>query len=384
MKIEMTAFGQIQRGCVELADMTLLVGPQASGKSIFLQLIKLFYDAPFICEQLKYYGINWQEDKSQFLSAYFGEGMNTLINDRTKIQFDGSYFNIEDKINIGIKKSKENLLYIPAQRAMVMQTGWPRPFGDYGMDTPFVTKQFSDFIRRLLNIGIGKSEDDVIFSRERRRFDASIFDHLNNSLFKSAKVVLDKGLQRRIMLQLEDNSRLPFMTWSTGQREFLPLLLGFYGLFQSNRQKNEFIDITIIEEPEMGLHPNAISAVILTMLELLHRGYKLIVSTHSPHVLDVMWAIKEIKRNQANPGLLAELFRIPAFTGDNSVINDKIFNVYYFSPEDTGTKIIDISNLDFNHIPSWGGLTEFSSQAAKIVAKAARQGLAKGISKNDL
>jgi len=37
--------GPIRRADIEIGDLTLLVGPQASGKSIFLRLLKLVLDA---------------------------------------------------------------------------------------------------------------------------------------------------------------------------------------------------------------------------------------------------------------------------------------------------------------------------------------------------
>lgn len=41
-------FGPIDHVSVDFADLTLLVGPQASGKSLFLQLLKLIIDKEHI------------------------------------------------------------------------------------------------------------------------------------------------------------------------------------------------------------------------------------------------------------------------------------------------------------------------------------------------
>jgi hypothetical protein len=61
------------------------------------------------------------------------------------------------------------------------------------------------------------------------------------------------------------------------------------------------------------------------------------------------------------------------------IVNNKQFKTYYFSDEEKGTYIKDISELelDSDKISAWGGLTEFSSKVAHVVAKAAQQNLIK-------
>lgn len=63
------------------------------------------------------------------------------------------------------------------------------------------------------------------------------------------------------------------MAWSAGQKEFMPLLLGIYCLSGPptqvvNREDYEWV---IIEEPEMGLHPQAIQSVLLEIIELIKK-----------------------------------------------------------------------------------------------------------------
>ena len=42
----------------------------------------------------------------------------------------------------------------------------------------------------------------------------------------------------------------------------------------------------------MGLHPQGIATAMLLVLELLRRGYKVVLSTHSTVVLDMVWALR--------------------------------------------------------------------------------------------
>jgi hypothetical protein len=131
----------------------------------------------------------------------------------------------------------------------------------------------------------------------------------------------------------------------------------------------------IIEELEMGLHPRAIAVVVLMLFELAARGYRVCVSTHSPQVLDAMWALKHLKENRAEPRALLDIFEAPVTPSmiklAKSVMR-KSARVYYFNRENGHTT--DISCLDPSSEESgesgWGGLSEFSGRANEAVARA--------------
>lgn len=90
------------------------------------------------------------------------------------------------------------------------------------------------------------------------------------------------------MLETTDGSSLPMPTCSPGQREFTPLMLGLYKLIPASaKAKDENVNTVIIEEPEMGLHPRAITSFMFVVMELLYRGYSVVLSTHSPAVLEI-------------------------------------------------------------------------------------------------
>jgi hypothetical protein len=163
------------------------------------------------------------------------------------------------------------------------------------------------------------------------------------------------------------------MAWSAGQREFVPLLMGLYWLMPSAKVKRRAdIKLVIIEEPEMGLHPNAISVVLLLVLELLWRGYRVCLSTHSPHVLDVVWALHVLAEHGADANRLLKVFDARK-TGPMKTVAEealkKTARVYYFA-HNGHTK--DISDLDPGSAEleesGWGGLTDFSSRVQDVVA----------------
>ena len=67
--------GQIAEAKVKFGDLTVLVGAQGSGKSIFLQLFKLCKDQEYIKNTMADFGQDWnQNDNADLISVYMGKG----------------------------------------------------------------------------------------------------------------------------------------------------------------------------------------------------------------------------------------------------------------------------------------------------------------------
>lgn len=377
--IVVNSLGQIVTAEMNLGDLTVLIGPQASGKSIFLQLIKLTLDHQLIAKTIKQYGFNWN-DSLRFLSLYFGEGMENIWTDgKTQVFIDNEMFDIKKIFKARkTQRQEEKLFLIPAQRVLTLRNGWPRPFMDYENGDPYVVKQFSESLRLLMEKGLGSGKG-AIFPQEGR-MNKQLRDALDESIFPSAELRLDTTSSRRRLILKVNGINLPFMVWSAGQREFVPLLLGLYALMPSSRTtKSKDIDWVVIEEPEMGLHPEAITDFLMVVLELIHRGYKVILSTHSPQVLELVWSIRMMKELGGKPDDLLSLFNIKK----NAYLSDmakgalqKEYNTYFFDRSKNTVTVKNISTLDpgsdDSTISDWGGLTEFSSKVSSIVAKIAR------------
>jgi hypothetical protein len=182
----------------------------------------------------------------------------------------------------------------------------------------------------------------------------------------------DTSFQKKLVLR-RDQIQLPFMAWSAGQREFSPLLLGLYWLMPAGKvSRRENLTWVVIEEPEMGLHPKAISAFMALVLELLRRGYRVCLSTHSPQVLDVVWALQTLKRHGGNEKDVLHLLKLPSnpvMRAMATAVLNKSITVLYFKPS---VGPVDISNLDLGsdraEEAGWGGLTEFTADVGDVVA----------------
>lgn len=374
MKILVKSVAQILDADVNLSDFNILIGPQASGKSIFLQLIKLALDAGPIKAEIKKHGYTW-ENTAGFIDLVMGEGMQGIIKPDSKIILDRRELSFDDLANKR-NRSEEKVFLIPAQRVVTIQDGWPRNFHNYQLLDPFVVKHFSENLRVLMEKGLGSGKESMIFP-QAGRMKKAFRDKLNKSIFFNASIKLDKtNPKKRIILDV-GKSNLPYMTWSAGQREFMPLLLGLYHLMPSSKiSKRDSVEWVIIEEPEMGLHPDAIQGLLLTFLELVHRGYKVIVSTHSPLILEFCWLINSMKELKASEDALFDLFQLTKTPTMrelfSQIIEKKNFRTYFFERADSGVVAKDISNLDpASEDPSeynWGGLTSFSSRASELVS----------------
>jgi hypothetical protein len=371
-QLKLRGIGQIQAADLSFGDLTILIGPQATGKSIARQFLKLIADAGYVQNELARYGLDWSGKLAEFFDIYFGEGMRSLWKpNESSVEWNGKHIDIPQLVGRKRKAKNESLFLIPAQRVLTLRDGWPRPFTDYSSGDPFAVREFSEKLRNLSEKEFSSTEN--LFP-QKNRLKSEIRELLETSIFRSFRLQIDKSrVQKRLVLGTTDHP-LPYMVWSAGQREFVPLLLGLYWLLPSSKvARRDHLKWVVIEELEMGLHPQAITAVLMIVLELLSRGYRVCLSTHSSQVLECVWALQFLKSNSAKPKEVLDLFGVRKTASTVSIAEDslrKIFKVFYF---DTSGKTRDISSLDAGSDESseseWGGLAEFSSRANRVVAQ---------------
>ena len=379
-RFTLTNFGPIAHCDVAFGDLTILVGEQASGKSLFLEMLKLAVDRDSVIETLDRYNYILGHNTNKILDLYLGDGMAGLWKEDTEVALDDEPLTpraLPKKANPD--KSDERMFYVPAQRILSIDDGRARNFMEFNNSAPYILRSFSETLRTFMQFGLGTGNNVVFPIKERLKDNQrNVFD---KSIFHGAKAVMEERMgQRRMVLQV-DGTTIPFMAWSAGQKEFMPLLLAFYALTgpPSKIVKKEKYKYIVIEEPEMGLHPKAILSVIMQILELISNGYKVIISTHSTVFLEFSWAFNMIKGNKARHiKALREIFSVPANSSMNKILKavcDKKVNTFYFGRDAQTGKVtaLDISSLnafdDNPLIADWGGLSEFSSKVSDVVSK---------------
>ena len=107
-------------------------------------------------------------------------------------------------------------------------------------------------------------------------------------------------------------------------------------------------------------------------------GYKVIVSTHSPVLLEFAWTFKMLQQfpQEVREQALCELFDASLDSNVGETVKgavSKDVRTFYFSHTKEGVVTDDISSLDVASEnmgeAEWGGLSQFASKASEVVSK---------------
>lgn len=375
-RLEIRDFAQIAEADIAFGDLTVFVGAQATGKSLSLQWLKAALDGKQVIRALRDTGAQGKTPQ-EIVELIFGRGMGPAWRDgASRVAFGGKPISPKTLGRTG--GDKERVFFVPAHRSMLISDGWALPFQRVTADTPVVARMFSQNLFDRFN----DKEAGALFPVEKR-LKKEIRDKIDEAFFHGGSVGIEEARanERRLAL-VHDDMRLPFMTWTAGQREFTPLLLGLYHLLPATKiRKQKDIEWVVIEEPEMGLHPQAITVVMLLVLDLLWRGYRVVLSTHSPHVLTAVWMLRRLKEHRARWKLVCDAFDVQASQQMQRVAEaalEKDYRVHLLSfGSDKKVRATNISTLDpddpDDNVSGWGGLTEFSSRFGEVVRTAVNE-----------
>lgn len=373
--ISIRNLGPIKQADIELGDLTVLVGQQATGKSIFLQTLKLLMDRDHIHKVFNTNNTFFKGRAEVFLDGYYGRNMSPLWKTgQSSITLNSNACNLLEyaRPSDGAVEGNESTFYIPAQRVISTPRGSTQHFGTYKFGDPYVLRVFSDNLHQLMQNTFAAESD---LSPEKL-LPINLGRHIKEQVYAGADLVFQEDnveYERKLMLNIPDGPQgLPFLTWSAGQREFTPLLLGLYNFFNLHPHDRMFWKYVFIEEPEMGLHPQAINVTLYMILNLLARGHKVLLATHSPQALDMVWALRTCQQKGGIPQDVLDIFRLGSESGDLTaeLALKQQYKVYYFQRSGI---VEDISALDpGSDNPAqahWGGLTEFAGRAGDVVSQ---------------
>jgi energy-coupling factor transporter ATP-binding protein EcfA2 len=361
-------FAQIEKVDLTFGDLTVLIGAQGTGKSLALQWLKLAVDGGQIASVLR--GAGYVTYPSLSLDVYFGEGMGTAWSEASRVLWNGK--RIRGTLLERARGARGEMLFIPAHRATLISDGWALPFHQLSSEVPVVARLFSDALYQLFSSRSSKR----LFPHPQVRTEARKL--IDDAIFHGAKVGIERSSLGRKRLRLQvGEAQLPFMTWTAGQREFAPLLLGLYGALENDELFPR--GWVVIEEPEMGLHPQAITAFLVLVLDLMKRGYRVVLSTHSPHVITAIWMLRRLAELGARPQLLCDAFEVPSRTFRPVAVHALAASYRVHLLEFVGDKVRakDISSLDpasdDEDVAGWGGLAGFSERFSAAVRRAANE-----------
>jgi predicted ATPase len=186
-----------------------------------------------------------------------------------------------------------------------------------------------------------------------------IKEFMSLAVFLEEKILLGKGnfeesgVDKELLFSTE-SVKLEIDVTSSMIKELIPLVLYLRYLAEPN-------DLIVIDEPEMNLHPAAQVEIIEFLSMLVNAGLNVLVTTHSPYIVDHISNLIEAKRHE-NPEEIKEHFYLEdkrAF-----IARDKV-SVYLF--EDNTAKNILAEDGSINWETFWNVSSDISGIYSQLV-----------------
>jgi hypothetical protein len=336
------SFSCIESATLNLSRMTILIGPQASGKSVLSKLVYFSYNILSLrfglgeeLDSLEEFTAGLTERfKKWFPPAAWGNKRFQILfeagpfsvqmtrgaskgkpNERIKVTFSEYFKSAYEALVEGVRaarskssSAKEGSSIFPFERIWEVQTAAQKKFeADLGPD--FVSFQMFVPAGRSFYTNVGKAvtafehagfldpltvQFGRLFAsvREQQQGDHLVFGkRVNKRVQELRQSTLPKLIGGDIKitrneeyLQAPDGRKVPFSALSSGQQELIPLWMTF-GTFITDPQDKE---MTYIEEPEAHLFPTAQSLLIEFLASFVSpraSNQRMLITTHSPYVL---------------------------------------------------------------------------------------------------
>jgi predicted ATPase len=326
-KIRIKNFGPIKAGFKEVLKggkvnewmdvkkTTVFIGNQGSGKSTVAKLIstmtwleKAFYRgdesytemtvARFVNENCKYHRIN------------------NYISSKTEVDYDGDFFTIsfrESKLEVTPKKIKgpgahiPKIMYVPAERNFLSAVedaddvkGLPKPLYTFAEEYDRSKKELSGQLELPLS-GLSFRYDRHSNKAEilGKGYEVNLLEASSGFQSLVPLYVVSLNLANSIQ-RPADNSKVGVSVKQSRRRDE-EILQVEENMQLSRTEKDERIEIinakyrntcfvNIVEEPEQNLFPSSQKQVLESLLELnnMNDGNKLIMTTHSPYIINCL------------------------------------------------------------------------------------------------
>lgn len=347
MRLTVENFSCIKHTDIEISKFNILIGPQASGKSVLSKLIYFFNKIQDLqIEQLQLENniesfslslkdrfIQWFPitawGDSKFKITYECSKFKITISrviykgelgENLRITFSDGIKKIHDelldsaiKINKQISESEDFFTQYQYQRGInqEVQKRYSNLFnGEYIEHTTYIPAGrsfFTNLGRALMAFEKANMLDPVTveFGRIYSNFiqgNQRLLSYIkkdSTSLFLSeiigGEILYEKN---EYFIKSADQRVIPFNALSSGQQEILPLLLTI-GL--TGRDKN-LSTLLFVEEPEAHLFPQAQSKIIEGLTSYINesKNRSIFITTHSPYVLSKI-------NNQIKAGIIEKL-----------------------------------------------------------------------------
>ncbi|WP_374383589.1 AAA family ATPase [Thermomonas sp.] len=334
-RLSVSDFSCIKNAEIELSDLTVLIGPSASGKSVISKLTYFFnslladqfyaiedrksldsfkdlvkerfkewfpvsaWGAKKFCiefeagsYQVRITRIEYRKKLGEnirvWFSGYFEDQFRaaTELVEAAQASSDAiegqpleAFWKIRESVNDGLQRHlgrdfHELQTFIPAGRSFFTSVGKSIAAFEHGRILDPLTVRFGRFYAAL------KERGSWHYGREDS--DPKWVNRLNDLM--SGKLVSERSSE---YLHAPDGRKIPLSALSSGQQELMPLVLAIRNRAATHMTRR-FQQLIYIEEPEAHLFPSAQSALVEAFGNLLGMAKgrtRLFITTHSPYVL---------------------------------------------------------------------------------------------------
>lgn len=329
MKLRIKNFGPITSGFVEeefmeIVDFTMIIGPQGSGKSTIAKTLstliwieKALVRGDFTEKELKLPG--------RFRARFDFHNIKSYFSDYSMIEYIGSMYHIiyrgESKLQVERVTNSERtsipqIMYVPSERNFISVLPKPSLITDLPESFASFLDEY-DKARKDLSGDLELPINDVFFSYDRlndiswvRRHDnktrlsqaASGFQSLIPLFlvtaylaeqYTSKKQSMGKDISSRLSANMglsnEDLTKIRSeMQELLAKKPNDTRLVNLFNSLLTSRIPSYFINI--VEEPEQNLFPDTQIKMLFSLLSYrnLNENNKLVVTTHSPYLLNAV------------------------------------------------------------------------------------------------
>jgi predicted ATPase len=348
-KVRIEYFGPIQKGCVEnngfidIKKVTTFIGNQGSGKSAAAKIISIF---TWIEKALVRgdFDKKWLERKNRFKSQFLSYHRieNYIKNQNTYIEYQGDAYAIIYKENaLNIYETQNNyplpqIMYVPAERNFISYVKKPKELKISSESLKEFLSEF-DNAKELLKfpVRLPINNADVEYDK------LNDIINLKTDSYKIKLAEASSGFQSLVPLFLvsnylansvkkqsetnnesmsnEETRRFKYLVREILQNDDLTNEQRRAALSVLSSKFNKAAFINIVEEPEQNLFPSSQWQLLQNLLCLnnMNAGNKLILTTHSPYIVNfISIAIQgnevqsKIIKNGNSKELLSRLYKI--------------------------------------------------------------------------
>jgi AAA domain, putative AbiEii toxin, Type IV TA system/AAA ATPase domain len=295
-RAEIKGFKCLRDVSVELGPFNVLIGPNDSGKSSFLQALG---EPSYFARGFSHMGVMSREETSIRLWATSGELVVESMGDQWVVRCGNTVIvptwpsSRELILKLGdagkdFFQVSEPVMLEPARIAALSPRGW-------GALDKLIESRGQGATAHLARVALG----------DRARYDAIQKGMRDISGGRISEVVVGEGTDSGYPLsfRLYEGTVIPASDVSQG------LLL--YFAFLTIVHRDDAPAVLLVEEPENGVHPLRLVEVVNLLRALTERGVQIVMTTHSPDLLNACKPEEVLVFRRPRPDSGTEIHRLP-------------------------------------------------------------------------